>query len=254
VQGAETQGAAGLIEQSELAAPLVEGSPHPNPDIQRSREGMRLILIGPPGVGKGTQAALLESRLGIKPLSSGVIFRAEIEAQTDLGRLAQRYIEHGELVPNGVTIEMMAKRLRRDDVRKQGFVLDGFPRTLRQAQALDEILSEMALRLDKVVSIEVPDEVVIGRLSGRIGCTKCGEIYHSQSKPPKREGLCDKCNGPLFVRSDDQPGTIRERLRVFHETTAPVCEYYTGKGMLQQIDGSLDPESVYQQIVSDGQQ
>lgn len=210
---------------------------------------MRLILIGPPGVGKGTQAALLEQKLGIKPLSSGVIFRAEIEAETDLGRLAKRYIDHGELVPNGVTIEMMAKRIHSDEVRKKGFVLDGFPRTVKQAEALDEILEEMDMKLDKVVSLEVPDDVVISRLSGRIGCTKCGEIYHSKNKPPKREGLCDKCNGPLFIRSDDHPDTIQERLNVFRENTAPVIEYYRSQGCLLELDGRAEPEEVYQAIV-----
>ncbi|HVL37870.1 MAG TPA: adenylate kinase [Fimbriimonadaceae bacterium] len=210
---------------------------------------MRLILIGPPGVGKGTQAALLEQKLGLKPLSSGVIFRAEIEAETDLGRLAKRYIDHGELVPNGVTIEMMAKRIGSDDVRRRGFVLDGFPRTVRQAEALDEILEDMGMKLDKVVSLQVPDEVVVSRLSGRIGCTKCGEIYHSQNKPPKREGLCDKCNGPLFTRSDDQPDTIQERLNVFRENTQPVIEYYRGQGCLVELDARRDPEEVYEAIV-----
>jgi adenylate kinase len=209
---------------------------------------MRLILIGPPGVGKGTQAALLESRLGLKSLSSGVIFRAEIEADTDLGRLANSYIKRGELVPNGVTIEMMAKRIRSDEVRKAGFVLDGFPRTIRQAEALEGILLEMEMPLDKVVSIEVDDEVVLQRLAGRMGCTKCGEIYHSVTKPPKREGICDKCNSPLFVRSDDQPETIRERLRVFREQTAPVREFYWDKGMLQVVDGRLNPEEAYAEI------
>jgi adenylate kinase len=210
---------------------------------------MRLVLIGPPGVGKGTQAAYLEQRLGTIPLSSGMIFRAEIEAETDLGRMAQRYIQHGELVPNGVTIEMMAKRLSRDDVRKHGFILDGFPRTVRQAQALDEILADMEMHLDKVVSLEVPDEVVVQRLSGRIGCTKCGEIYHSRNKPPKREGLCDKCNGPLFVRSDDQPDTIQERLRVFAENTKPVIDYYAAQGCLKRIDGRLTSDEIYQQLI-----
>lgn len=211
---------------------------------------MRIILIGPPGVGKGTQAAMLEERLGMKPLSSGVIFRSEIEAETDLGRLAKRYIDHGELVPNGVTIEMMAKRIRTDEVRKCGFILDGFPRTVKQAEALDEMLADMEMDIDEVVSIEVDDEVVVGRLSGRMGCTKCGEIYHSATKPPKREGLCDKCNGPLFVRTDDQPETIRDRLRVFHENTRPVIDYYAGKGKLLRIDGSKSPEEVYSQIVA----
>jgi len=211
---------------------------------------MRLILIGPPGVGKGTQAALLEERLGVKPLSSGVIFRSEIEADTDLGRLANSYIKRGELVPNGITIEMMAKRIRSDEVRRHGFVLDGFPRTVRQAEALDEILTETEMPLDKVISIEVDDEVVLQRLAGRMGCTKCGEIYHSVNKPPKREGICDKCNSPLFVRSDDQPETIRERLRVFHENTAPVRDYYRDKGVLFVVDGRLDPEEAYRAIVN----
>lgn len=211
---------------------------------------MRLILIGPPGVGKGTQAALLESRLGLKPLSSGFIFRAEIEADTDLGRLANSYIKRGELVPNGVTIEMMAKRIRSDDVRKHGFVLDGFPRTTRQAEALDEILKELEKPLDKAVSIEVDEEVILQRLAGRMGCTKCGEIYHSVTKPPKREGICDKCNSPLFVRTDDQPETIRERLRVFRENTAPVRDYYKAQGILQVVDGRKEPEEIFEEIAN----
>jgi adenylate kinase len=210
---------------------------------------MRLILIGPPGVGKGTQAALLEQRLGLKPLSSGVIFRAEIEAETDLGRLANSYIKRGDLVPNGVTIEMMGKRIRSEEVRKHGFVLDGFPRTIRQAEALDEMLNELEMPLDRVISIEVDDEVILQRLVGRMGCTKCGEIYHSVTKPPKREGICDKCNSPLFVRSDDKPETIRERLRVFKENTAPVRDFYRAKGLLKVVDGKLDPEDAYREVV-----
>ena len=211
--------------------------------------GCRLILIGPPGVGKGTQAALLEERIGLRPLSSGTIFRSEIEAQTDLGRLADSYIKHGELVPNGITIEMMAKRIRTDSVRKSGFILDGFPRTVRQAVALDEMLEEMDIHLDKVVSIDASDELVLSRLSGRMGCTKCGEIYHASNKPPKREGLCDKCNGPLIIRADDKPETIIERLRVFREQTKPVIDFYREKGMLQVVDGSKMPEDVYADIV-----
>jgi len=200
-------------------------------------------------VGKGTQSALLTSRLGLRALSSGEIFRREIEAETDLGRLAKRYIDHGELVPNGVTIEMMAKRLRSEDTRKHGFVLDGFPRTVKQAEALDELLFEMDLSLDKVITIVVPEEIIVHRLTGRIGCTKCGELYHARNKPPKREGLCDRCNGPLFVRSDDHEETVIERLRVFREKTAPVIDYYESTGSLQKVDGSVGPEETYAQIV-----
>ena len=209
-----------------------------------------MILIGPPGVGKGTQAALLEQHLGAIPLSSGMIFRAEIDAETDLGHLAQSYIKRGELVPSGITIEMMRKRMSTDNVRKHGFVLDGFPRNIRQAEALDEILKEMEIALDCAVALIVDDEVVVQRLSGRMGCTKCGEIYHSESKPPQREGLCDKCNSPLIIRSDDKPETIRERLRVFHEQTAPLCDYYEKQGLLRKVDGSKSPEEVYEQIVA----
>ena len=209
-----------------------------------------MILIGPPGVGKGTQAALLEERLGAVPLSSGMIFRAEIDAKTDLGNLAESYIKRGELVPSGITIEMMRKRIGSDNVRKHGFILDGFPRNIRQAEALDEMLKEMEIELLMAVSLDVDDEVVVQRLSGRMGCTNCGEIYHSVTKPPKREGLCDKCNSPLMTRSDDQPETIRERLRVFHEQTAPVCDYYDKQGLLKTVDASKSPEEVYQQIVA----
>lgn len=183
-------------------------------------------------------------------MSSGFIFRAEIEADTDLGRLANSYIKRGELVPNGVTIEMMAKRIRSEEVRKQGFVLDGFPRTIRQAEALDDILIELEMPLDKVVSIEVDDDVVLRRLAGRMGCTKCGEIYHSITKPPKREGICDKCNSPLFVRTDDQPETILERLRVFRENTAPVRGYYKEKGLLYVVDGGKEPDAIFADIVN----
>ena len=211
---------------------------------------MRLILIGPPGVGKGTQAALLEENLGLKPLSSGVIFRREIDAETDLGRLAKSYIDRGELVPNGITIEMMAKRLRSEEVRKSGFVLDGFPRTIRQAEALDKTLVEMDTKIDEVVSLMVDEDVIVERLSGRIGCTKCGEIYHVKNDPPKREGLCDKCNSPLFVREDDKPETIRERLRVFKENTAPVIHYYREQNKLVEVDATNEPTEVYNAIIA----
>ncbi|MDI9634732.1 adenylate kinase [Kamptonema cortianum] len=209
---------------------------------------LRLILIGPPGVGKGTQSQLIQSRLGPIPLASGVIFRSEMEAHTDLGQLAKSYIDRGELVPNGVTIQMMLKRLRMDDVRAHGFILDGFPRTVRQAEALDEELTARDIVLDAVVSLEIDPEVVVRRLSGRLGCTRCGEIYHRINKPPKREGFCDKCNSPLFVREDDKPETIRERLRVFQENTQPVVDHYASKGKLVRVDADRDPEEVYAEI------
>lgn len=209
---------------------------------------MRLILIGPPGVGKGTQTALLQERLGVKPISSGVIFRQEIEAETDLGRLAKRYIDQGRLVPDHVTIEMMAKRLRNPDMRK-GFVLDGFPRTLEQAQKLEPVLEELQAPVDRVISLEVPQAILVERLCGRIGCTKCGAIYHQTNKPPKREWICDECNSPLFVRSDDKPEAIEERLRVFREATEPIIGFYAERGHLVRVDANQDPEHVYQEII-----
>lgn len=213
---------------------------------------MRLILIGPPGVGKGTQAKLLEERTGAKHLSSGMIFRAEIEAETDLGRLAKSYIDHGQLVPNGVTIQMMAKRIRSEEVRRQGFILDGFPRTVRQATELTEILEEMGIQIDRVVSLEVDDDIVVERLAGRINCNKCGEVYNDVSKPPKRAGLCDKCNSPLIIRDDDKPEAIRERLRGFRAETAPVIHFYAQRGELRRVDAQMSPEEVYEEIVRPG--
>ena len=210
---------------------------------------LRIILIGPPGVGKGTQGALLESRWSARQLSSGNIFRAEIDAQTDLGNLAKRYIDQGRLVPNGVTIEMMAKRMRQSEIQQNGFILDGFPRTVDQAKALDMLLMEMNQPLDGAVSIEVDDEIVVGRLSGRIGCTKCGAIYHSETKPPKREFICDNCNSPLFVRSDDKPDAIRQRLQIFHDDTRDVINHYASSGLLKKIDGNQNPENVYKDVI-----
>ncbi|MBL8087213.1 MAG: adenylate kinase [Chthonomonas sp.] len=210
---------------------------------------MNLILFGPPGVGKGTQSELLDLRLGIKPISSGVIFRQEIEAETDLGRLAKRYIDQGRLVPDHVTIEMMAKRMRSPDLQRKGFALDGFPRTLPQAEKLDTMLDEMGVEITRVISFEVPDETLVKRLSGRMGCTRCGAIYHRDNKPPKRDWVCDVCNSELFVRSDDQPEAIRSRLQVFHDQTQPIIEYYERTRNVLHIDGRQDPEDVYHQVI-----
>ncbi|HRF60016.1 MAG TPA: adenylate kinase [Fimbriimonadaceae bacterium] len=209
---------------------------------------MRLILIGPPGVGKGTQAALLHERHRLAHLSSGVIFREEIANQTPLGLLAKGFLDKGELVPDAVTIEMMAAYIRRPDV-VGGFLLDGFPRTVAQAEALDCLLDDLGLPIERAISIHVDDEVVVERLSGRLTCSQCGEIYHRVNRPPLHEGVCDKCGGELIVRADDQPETIRKRLRLFHETTEPVIGYYARSGRLVRIDGTRSPEEVYQSIL-----
>jgi adenylate kinase len=199
-------------------------------------------------VGKGTQAALLVDHFGARQLSSGDIFRKEICEGTELGCLAKTYMDRGELVPNEVTIGMMAKRLETDDIREHGFILDGFPRSVEQAVALDDALEKLGIQLAKVVSIEVPDEVVVSRLSGRLSCSQCGEIYQVQSKPPKAEGVCDKCSGVLVTRADDAPETIRARLKVFADTTLPVIGYYADKGVLLRVDGSGDPTEIFKVI------
>ena len=180
-------------------------------------------------------------------MSSGNIFREELGANTALGKLAKTYMEKGELVPDEVTIGMMGKHLNAAESAGTGFILDGFPRTVAQAEALDKLLTEMGIRLDKVVSLEVCDEEVVDRLSSRIGCSQCGEIYNTRNKPPKVDGVCDKCGASLFVRKDDRPETIRERLRVFHETTQPVVDYYDATGRVQHVCAT-SPESTYEEI------
>ena len=180
-------------------------------------------------------------------MSSGNIFREELGADTELGKLAKTYMEKGELVPDEVTIGMMGKHLKAAEAAGTGFILDGFPRTVAQAEALDKLLTELGIKLDKVVSLEVGDEEVVARLSSRIGCSQCGEIYNKRNKPPKAEGVCDKCGGSLFVRKDDQPETIRERLRVFHETTQPVVDYFDATGRVQHVSATI-PETTYKEI------
>lgn len=212
---------------------------------------LRLILIGPPGVGKGTQAALLQERLGLLPISSGDIFRAEIREQTPLGVMAKSYIDQGLLVPDDVTIGMMQGRLSRNDVREKGFILDGFPRTVAQAEALDAVLAHLGLGLSGVVAIEVDDEIVVSRLGGRRICPNGGEIYHIVTNPPRVEGQCDVCGTPLMTRPDDNESTIRERLKVYHNSTRPVIDFYRAHGQLIRVDGSQEPEQVYEQIVAE---
>lgn len=211
---------------------------------------IRIILIGPPGVGKGTQSAFLTEQFGVVQISTGDLFRNHMKAGTSLGNLAKRYIEQGRLVPNGVTLEMLAERMRMPDVQKKGFILDGYPRNVDQAHALAGLLEELEENLDAVIAIEVGDDTLVKRLSGRMGCTKCGAIYNMANKPPKRDWICDVCNSPLFVRDDDKPETIRERLKIFHEQTKPVVDHYAETGIVTRIDGTLEPAVVYQEILS----
>ncbi|HID55214.1 TPA: adenylate kinase [Candidatus Poribacteria bacterium] len=208
---------------------------------------MRLILLGPPGVGKGTQAVKLSERYGIPHISTGDALRGAVAQKTEIGLKAKSYMDRGALVPDEVVIGIIKERLARDDCRN-GFILDGFPRTVRQAEALDKILKGMEVKLDAVLNIEAPDEVIIERLSGRRTCRNCGRVYHIIYMPPKKEGVCDLCGGELYQRDDDKPEAIAKRLRVYKGQTAPLIEYYEDKGKPLRIDGSREVDAVFRQI------
>ena len=188
---------------------------------------MKLILLGPPGAGKGTQAEILSKRLGIDTISTGVMLRTAIREETELGKLAQGYINRGELVPDDVVVGIVKERLSMDDCKK-GFILDGFPRTTAQAEAL----SQTGIEIDKVLSLEVSDEAIVERLSGRRECKKCGTPYHISFNPTKKEGICDACGGELIQRPDDNEETVKNRINVYHEQTEPIKEYYEKTGKL----------------------
>jgi adenylate kinase len=208
---------------------------------------LNLILIGPPGAGKGTQAERLQADFQLPFISTGEMLRAHRKEGTDLGRQAERYMDAGELVPDDLILAMVAERLQDDDAQ-DGFILDGFPRTLEQAKALDKQLSELGRRVTTALQIDVPDEEVIRRLSGRRVCVKAGHNYHVEFDPPKRDGVCDQDGSRLIQRDDDKPEVIRNRLRVYHEKTAPLIDYYEEQGLLRRIDGTRPPAEVHDHI------
>lgn len=193
---------------------------------------MKLIFLGAPGAGKGTQAEVVSEKLAIPAISTGNIIRAALKAQTEMGIKAKDYIEKGQLVPDEVVIGIIKERLAQDDC-KNGFILDGFPRTVPQAQALDE----MGVEIDKVININVPDEKIVRRMSGRRVCKDCGASYHLEYKKPEKDGICSACGAELIQRSDDKPETVKERLTVYHEQTEPLIEYYSQKGKLSTVEG-----------------
>ena len=209
---------------------------------------MRLIFIGPPGVGKGTQAKLIKKYLGIVHLSTGDILRAEIAQATPLGIKAKSYIDKGHLVPDNELLNIMSKRLNEDDATK-GYLLDGYPRTIPQAEGLDNFLDEMNQKINAVVSIELDDESIIKRLSSRRFCNECGNITNLLFNPPKIDDQCGKCSGLLLQRSDDSKEVIIERLEVYNKQTAPLLEYYKEKHLIKKIDGSGNIDNVYQLIL-----
>lgn len=210
--------------------------------------GRFIVLLGPPGAGKGTQAQVLAEKTGLAHISSGDIFRENLKNQTDLGKLAQVYMNRGELVPDDVTIAMIRERLSRPDCAN-GAILDGFPRTPAQAEALSAMLEELDGKVVSVPYISVPAEVLIERLSGRWTCRTCGKVYHSVYNPPKKAGICDDDGGELYQREDDQPATVEKRIKVYLEQTSPLIEHYRRAGLLVEIDGTLPIEEVTRQLM-----
>ena len=210
---------------------------------------LRTILLGPPGAGKGTQAAKIVEKYGVPHISTGDIFRENIKKGTELGKKAQEYMNRGELVPDDLVIEIATTRLLEDDCRN-GFLLDGFPRTVYQAQKLDEFLAARGSKIDKVLDIGVEKEELITRLTGRRVCKSCGASFHVINIPPKQEGVCDYCGGELIQRADDNLETVTNRIDVYEAQTMPLIDYYEKAGNLVHIDGSTGLESVFADIVS----
>ncbi len=209
---------------------------------------MVVILLGPPGAGKGTQAVRLAKRLGLAHVASGDLFREAVAAQTPLGQKAQGYMERGELVPDEIVVAMVLERLAQPDCRR-GAVLDGFPRTVAQAEALEEALSAQRKKVDAVLLVHVPDEVVLERLTGRRICRNCQAPYHMTFNPPVQEGICDRCGGTLYQRDDDREETVRHRLQVYREQTAPLISYYRRKRLLREVDGVGEVEEVGERLL-----
>ena len=210
---------------------------------------MRLVLVGPPGAGKGTQAQFIAVQFAIPKISTGDIFRANVSEGTELGITAKKYMDAGDLVPDEVTSAMVRERLKEDDA-VDGFLLDGYPRTVPQAETLDEMLAELGTRLDVVLELVVDDEEVIRRLSGRRTCRSCGHIWHVDFDPPTREGVCDHCGGELFQRDDDRPDTVRHRLEVYAVQTAPLIAFYAEKGVLVGIDATGPVDDVTERAIA----
>jgi adenylate kinase len=202
-----------------------------------------LILLGPPGAGKGTQAALVSQGAGVAHVATGDLFRENIRNQTELGVQAKAFVDRGELVPDQLTVRMLLDRLDRPDTQK-GVLLDGFPRTVDQARALDEALKERGQAVDQVLNINVGEEEVVRRLAGRWTCRQCGAVYHQVFSPPKKAGVCDQCGGELYQRDDDKPETVRNRLTVFNQQTAPLIDYYKGQGKLLEVNGEQAADAV----------
>ena len=208
---------------------------------------MKIIMLGAPGAGKGTQAKKIAAKYDIPHISTGDIFRANIKNGTELGNKAKTYMDQGLLVPDELVVDLVVDRVQQDDC-KNGYVLDGFPRTIPQAEALDKALSAIGDSVDYAINVEVPDENIIERMSGRRACVGCGATYHIVYNPTKVEGKCDTCGADLILRDDDKPETVKKRLDVYHEQTQPLIDYYKAKGILKEVDGTVDMKDVFAAI------
>ena len=210
---------------------------------------MKIIMLGAPGAGKGTQAKKIAAKYSIPHVSTGDIFRANIKNGTELGMKAKSFMDAGGLVPDEITIGMLLDRIHEADC-VNGYVLDGFPRTIPQAEVLDKALAELGESIDYAIDVDVPDENIVKRMSGRRACVSCGATYHVVHVPPKKEGICDRCGSELILRDDDKPETVKNRLDVYHKQTQPLIDFYTKKGVLKTVDGTVDMQDVFKAIVA----
>ena len=210
---------------------------------------MKIIMLGAPGAGKGTQAKQIADKYSIPHISTGDIFRANIKNGTELGKKAKQYMDQGALVPDELTCDLVMDRIQQDDC-KNGFVLDGFPRTIPQAEALDAALGKINEKMDYAIDVDVPDENIVNRMSGRRACLNCGATYHLISIPPKVEGICDRCGSKIVLREDDKPEIVQKRLKVYHEQTQPLIDYYKNQGILKSVDGTQPMDEVFKAIVT----
>ncbi|HHX11250.1 MAG TPA: adenylate kinase [Clostridiales bacterium] len=209
---------------------------------------MKIIMLGAPGAGKGTQAKKLAAKYNIPHISTGDIFRANIKNNTELGNKAKVYMDQGLLVPDELVVDLVVDRFKNPDCAN-GYVLDGFPRTIPQAEALDKALANNQDAVEYAIDVDVPDEVIIDRMAGRRACLNCGATYHTITIPPKKEGICDTCDSALVLREDDKPETVKKRLTVYHQQTQPLIEYYSNKGILKSVDGTKIMDEAFEEVV-----
>lgn len=216
---------------------------------QKWGQRMKIIMLGAPGAGKGTQAKMIADKYGIPHISTGDIFRANIKEGTELGQKAKTYMDQGLLVPDELVVDLVVDRVGKEDCAN-GYVLDGFPRTIPQAESLDAALDKLGEKIDFALNVEVPDENIVNRMSGRRACVSCGATYHIVHIPTKVEGICDRCGSELILRDDDKPETVQKRLGVYHEQTQPLIDYYKAKEVLVEVDGTKDMQDVFTDIVN----